>query len=396
LFDRNAVPGGARGRRVLRAVGTVVALALLLAACGAPATGSSGAPSGATKPSGDSAASGPGGAASQPAGKPSTVPEIALYQGADREQVLLDGARAEGGLVFYNSLTWMDTVAREFEKKYPFVQVEIYRADSNDLTSRLINEHKAGRYTVDVIETTPEALAVLDDEGLLQEYWSPDLAAYPAETQVKGKQGVVYWGDRENHVGLGFNTSVVPPGEAPRTLDDLLDPRWKGKMTIAGSSTGVNWLGTALDVKGRDYVQRLASQEVKVQNVSGAALAQLVVSGEVPLSPTIFDSNIYTAKEKGAPVEWHPLEPVVSNLGYSTIIARAPHPHAALLFLDYLHSREGQEVVLKGGLSSPRSDVGSLDARYQKTYMRAKYSMAEYEKHFEEWERLMKQLFIRS
>jgi iron(III) transport system substrate-binding protein len=85
-----------------------------------------------------------------------------------------------------------------------------------------------------------------------------------------------------------------------------------------------------------------------------------MASGEVPLSPTMFDSNVFVVKRTGAPVEWRPIDPVVANVGYSGIVARAPHPHAALLFIDYLHSNEGQQFVVKGGLSSPRNDVESL------------------------------------
>jgi ABC-type thiamine transport system substrate-binding protein len=81
------------------------------------------------------------------------------------------------------------------------------------------------------------------------------------------------------------------------------------------------------------------------------------------MSPTIFDSNIFVAKRKGAPVEWRPLDPVVANVGYSGILAKAPHPHAALLFIDYLHSKEGQQFIVKGGLSSPRDESSRWSIR---------------------------------
>ena len=97
--------------------------------------------------------------------------------------------------------------------------------------------------------------------------------------------------------------------------------------------------------------------------MSGAALAGLVVSGEVPLSPTIFDANIHTAKQKGAPVEWRPLEPVVTTVSYSGLTLKPTHPHAALLFLEYLHSKEGQQLIMKGGLWSPREDIATLEEK---------------------------------
>ena len=166
-------------------------------------------------------------------------------------------------------------------------------------------------------------------------------------------------------------------------------------MSLTNTDTGIRWIGNAETGMGRDYLEKLSRQEIKVQNIAAAALAGLIVSGEVPLSPTIFNSNIHTARETGAPVEWRPLEPVIANVGSSGITSKPPHPHAALLFLDYLHSKEGQKIVMKGGLGSPREDVGSLEQKFKKIYFETRYSLEEFEKKFNEWEELMKQLFIR-
>jgi iron(III) transport system substrate-binding protein len=389
VVARKALPEGPTpARRPLRAASVALVVALLMAACGSPAATPANAPA-----AGQAGVARPGGAAAQPARKPTTVAELAMYQGADREQVLVEGAQKEGKLVLYTSLTWMESVAREYEKKYPFVTVEFYRADSLDLSERLTNEYKAGRHTTDIVHTTPATMELFREESFLQEFWTPELPHFPAEVKQQGPDGGVwYLGSGENHISLGFNTNAVPPAEAPRTLDDLLDPRWKGKISIVTSSTGVNWVGMALETKGRDYVQRLQSQEIKLQNLSGAALSQLVVSGEVPLSPTIFTNNVYVAKERGAPVEWRPLEPVITNLQSASVTAKAPHPHAAMLFIDYLHSREGQEVMVRGGMDSPRPDMVPPEARFQKLYLQTKYPLDEYERRFAEWERLLKQL----
>ena len=94
-------------------------------------------------------------------------------------------------------------------------------------------------------------------------------------------------------------------------------------------------------------------------------------------------------------MEWRPLEPVVTTVGYSGLTLKAPHPHAALLFLDYLHSKEGQELIMKGGLWSPREDVARWTQKFKKSYLDEKYSLEEAEKKFAEWDKLMQQLFIR-
>lgn len=328
--------------------------------------------------------------------KTMSLAELALYKGADREKILLEGAKKEGQVSFYTSNTWVaGPVSQEFEKKYPFVKANVWRSDSKALLKRLSEEVSAGRYLADVVETSPEYITLMMREKMLQEHSSPELAAYDDEAKVKGKIGVYAWTNREIYISLGFNTKLIAPAEAPKSVKEYVDPKWKGKMSIAGTTTGVQWVGALLGLMGREFLEKLAAQEINVQNISGAALSGLVASGEVPLSPTIFNSNVFTHKQKGAPVDWRPLEPVIAGVGISGMILNAPHPHAALLFLDYLHSKEGQEAAMKGGLSSPRADIGSLEQKFKKLYIESQYSPEEMEKKFDEWESLMRRLFIR-
>ena len=328
--------------------------------------------------------------------KPVALAELALYKGADREKLLLEGAKKEGQVVFYTSNTWVaGPVSQEFEKKYPFIKANVWRSDSKALLKRLTEEVSAGRYLADVVETSPEYMTLMLREKMLQEHFSPEIGAYDDEAKVKGKSGVYAWTNREIYISLGFNSKLISPTEAPKSIKDYLEPKWKGKMSIAGTTTGVQWVGAMLNAMGHEFLEKLAAQDINVQNISGAALSGLVASGEVPLSPTIFNSNVFTHKQKGAPVEWRPLEPVIAGVGTSGMILNAPHPHAALLFLDFLHSKEGQQAAMKGGLSSPRTDIGSLEQKFKKLYMESQYSPEEMEKKFNEWENLLRKLFIR-
>ncbi len=329
------------------------------------------------------------------AAAPMTIPQLALYKGADRERVLSEGAKREGQLTFYNSHTWFRTFVREFERKYPFVKVAEWRNDSKNVLRRVMEEFKAGRYSVDVIETTSEVMGLLKRDGVFLEFDTPEARYYPDDVKAKGKSGFFYLGDRETYNSLGFNSQIIPAAEAPRTMRDLLDPKWKGKMAIAGTSTGVRWIGNVLETQGRGFLDKFAEQEVRVQDMAAAALAGLVVSGEVPLSPTIFDANVTIAKQKGAPIEWRALEPVVTTVGYSGMTVKAPNPYSALLFLDFLHSKEGQQFIMKGGLWSPREDIGSTEQKFKKIYLDEKYSVVELETKFAQWEGLMRQLFMR-
>lgn len=328
--------------------------------------------------------------------KPLSPAELALYQGPDREKILIEGARKEGQLTFYTSNTWVaGPVSQEFEKKYSFIKANVWRSDSKSLLKRLTEEHAAGKYIADVVETSPEYITLLVRSRMLQEHFSPELTAYDDHAKVKGKAGVLAWTNREIYISLGFNTQLISISEAPKSIKDYLDPKWKGRMSIAGTTTGVQWVGAVMDAMGREFLEKLSAQDIRVQNMSGAAVSGLIASGEVPLSPTIFNSNIFTHKQKNAPVEWRPVDPVIAAVGSSGMVVNSPHPHAALLFLDYLHSKPGQHVAMKGGLSSARNDIGSLEQKFKKLYMESKYTPEEFEKKYNEWEGLMRTLFIR-
>jgi ABC-type Fe3+ transport system substrate-binding protein len=131
-----------------------------------------------------------------------------------------------------------------------------------------------------------------------------------------------------------------------------------------------------------------------VQMVSGAALAQMVASGQVAPSPTIFSSNVHVLQGKGEPIAWQPLPPVVVNTTFSAVLAQAPHPAAALLFYDYLHSRAGQQVVLKGGLNSGRTDLTAASASYATTNPQDEYPQTTYLKKYKQWEQIMNHDFM--
>lgn len=329
------------------------------------------------------------------AAAPASIPQLALYSGADREKILVEGAKKEAALTLYGSHTWYRTMAQAFEKKYPFVKVSEYRTDGRSLIKRALEEIRAGQYIADVIATTGEQMDLMKREGVFQEYHVSEARHYPEEVKHKGKSGYFYVGHYETYASLGFNTTLIPPADAPKTMLDLLNPKWKGKMSIVSTTTGTRWIGSTVDAFGKEYLDKLAEQDVKVQNMSGAALSGLVASGEVPLSPTIFDANVTLAKQKGAPVEWRPLEPVVTTVGSAGLVAKSTNPHCALLFIDYLLSKEGQQFIMKGGLWSPRDDVGSLDQKFKKSYLDEKYSSEEMETKIAQWEGLLRQLFLR-
>ncbi len=291
--------------------------------------------------------------------KPTTVAELALYRGPDRQSLIEEGAKKEGTLTFYTTGTVPTMVLptiKAFNKKYPDIQVEYFRGDTMALFTRVTEEHRAGKHTFDLLDTSAPYL--YEGRKILQPFYSPELVNLE-EVAARKEPGASdnYWaGHWETCIILMYNTNKVPKGEAPKTYQDLLDPKWKGKMTIPTTFTGISWVGNILTHQGEAFVEKMAKQDVRVQNISGGALGELVVSGEVPLTPATFTSNATRSLAVGAPVGVSFLEPVGCELQGIMLSRNAPHPHAAMLFIDFTLSKEAAESRIPT-YASPRKDM---------------------------------------
>jgi iron(III) transport system substrate-binding protein len=331
-----------------------------------------------------------------PAGR--SLADLALYAGADREPMLVEGARKEGRAVLYTSNSQIEGLMADFQKKYPFIKVDAVRGQNTEIQQRLREEFRANSVKVDVVESSGEGMGQMVPMDVFQEYHSPDLAAYDDSSITRGPGGnVLVLADREVYNGFAWNTGLIRAEDAPRTFDDLLDPKLKGKIGVVSTSTGTNWVGMLMITKGEDYLKKLAQQQVKVQNITAAALTDLVVSGEIPLSPVIGYADVLQAQAKGAPIRWAPPEVVLTTVGASALVSKAPHPYAAVLLLDYLHSKEGQTAARDGQqISSPRKDVptSGLPTFSSKLVLSQKYTPDEYAKLAADWEKLFKQYFL--
>ena len=186
---------------------------------------------------------------------------------------------------------------------------------------------------------------------------------------------------------------MLAADKAPKTYQALLDPQWKGRMAISGvSTTAVNWVGTMLIVHGLDFVRKLGQQNIRVYNLTGRALANLMSSGEVVLSPTIYNSHVAASADKGAPLAWAAPGPVpVTDTGVA-IARKAPHPHAAMLLIDFLMSKEGQILYQELGYDSARTDLTAPGAPVQKLYLT---NRANYIGEYESWMKVYQDIFVR-
>ena len=293
--------------------------------------------------------------------KSTAFAQLAAYTKPDREQVLYAGAKTEGKFTWYTSLAGgsYKQMVSAFAAKYPGVKVDSYRATSDELLAKLTAESQARRFIADTIESTLPLLRYLKDNQLLTAYTSHVLAKYPDATKENAQKGLVYWAiDRESHIGLSYNKNSIPKNLVPKNYDGLLNPALKGKIGIAGSDTGIRVLAAMSKFRGDEYFRKLKAQNPIVHNVSGRALLDMVISGELGLSPTTFRNHAETSIKAGAPIAWVPMEIVPTNSGATAVSVQPTHPNAALLLADFILGSEGQQVLEKFDYGNPTKDYG--------------------------------------
>jgi len=287
--------------------------------------------------------------------------QLAAYNKPDREKILYAGAKIEGKVTWYTSLAGESykKLAAAYEARYPGVSVESYRATRQEMSARILAESQAQRYIADTMETTIPLLKLLKDNNWLLPYYFPTIAKYPDHVKEKAPKGLVYWAiDRESHIGLSYNKNLIPAKLVPRNYEGLLRPELKDKIAFAGSDTGVTVTGAMLKFKGEEYVRKLKALNPVVHNVSGRALLDMVISGEVGVSPSTFRNHVEVSLKVGAPIEWIPMDVVPANSGSTAVLAKAPHPNAALLLADFILGPGGQKVLEEYEYGNPAKDYG--------------------------------------
>jgi iron(III) transport system substrate-binding protein len=301
-----------------------------------------------------------------PAARAQNADTILTYRGPDREQKLIEGAKKEGEVVFYSGMIVnqaLRPVAAAFQKKYPFIKMTFWRGDSEPIATKVAAETRAHNPVGDVIEGTGLGeLAVR--EGLAQPAWSPELNAIPERLRDPRS---LWAPTRMSYFSIAYNTRLVAADKAPKTYEALLDPQWQGKMawpaiTAIGAPLFVTNLRIAWgEDKAMAYLQRLAKQNI-VNFGAGTPrnLVDRVIAGEYPIALQIFAHHPLISAGKGAPVTSQLLPPVASAAATVLIPKETRHPNAALLLMDFLLSREGQEILASSEYLPVRQDVEPL------------------------------------
>src|SRR5580704_16691089 len=279
---------------------------------------------------------------------------------------LIAKAKQEGEVVYYTDLI-VDQIVRPlagaFEAKYG-IKVSYARADSQVKILKMLNELKAGRVMSDIFGLNT-GLEVLIAAGAARQFTAANAEELPARYRDPDH----YWVSSHLFVITpALNTDLVPAAQRPHSYDDLLAPYWKDKMVWKPNDlTGApGFIGNVLtsmgEARGMDYLRRLAKQNIPTVNPSARAVLDQVIDGEYSLSLQILNHHAAISARKGAPVQWVHLDPVTVSPGLVGMTNGGPHPNAGLLFVEFMTSKEGQQIFQKADYLPARPDVPPLVA----------------------------------
>ncbi len=292
------------------------------------------------------------------------VAALALYEGADRAQRLAKGAQAEREINLYSSLVLEDlnALAAAFDKKHG-VKLKFWRAGSEKVVQRIVTEGRAGRFDFDVVETNGPELESLHREKLLQKAGSPHFPDLLPEAIRPHREWI---GTRLNLFVQAYNTKLVGKDELPKSYEDFLHPKWKGRLGIEAED--IDWFAMVVKEIGEAKGLKLFRDIVAANGLSvrkgHTLLAGLVASGEVPFALAVYNHNAEKLKQRGAPVDWYAIAPAIARVNGVALSRKPPHPHAAVLFYDFMLG-EGQAVLVRGNYvpTNRKADPGAARTR---------------------------------
>ncbi|MCV7286201.1 extracellular solute-binding protein [Mycolicibacterium wolinskyi] len=308
----------------------LAAVTLAVAACGGSPTASNGA------------SSAPEATAAQ-----QVYDQINGLSGDERSQTLLELAKKDGQLSLYTSNTDMDDVVKAFEDKYG-LHVETYRANSETVLQRVLQESSAQYQGADIVETNAGELNAMGEQQLLYPYRGELREKVRPEGRKDG-----WTADRFNAFVIGWNTNGVPAGTEPKSLMELAGPQWKGRVGLEIGD--YDWFAAMYQ-----YYQSQGMSDADITNffhqLAGnskiskghTVMGELLAAGQFDVAASVYSHTVDNAAAKGASVAWKtngkPVEPVVLRPNGAGLLKSAKHPAAAMLFLDFLLT-DGQQAI---------------------------------------------------
>ena len=311
---------------------------------------------------------------------------------AGSDAKIIDAAKKEGTVSYYTTMTLSQSkkVVDKFQEKYPFVKPELFRGGGDEVLNRILNEARGDLNAWDVVSTRGDSVLTLREAKLITSYRSPESKFVDRDMVDDEGYWTAYY---VNPYVLGYNTKMVKKDEVPKTYEELLEPKWKGKkISIDDSAYGL--LAGLIHAWGKEkavgYFKKLAAQEPVVMR-GNTNRVQLAMAGEYPLI-IAYAPTIQRETSKGHPMDWVPLEPVPVQVNPMMLAAKAPHPNAGKLFIDFLLSKAGQKMLVGFRRIPVREDVEPDPPRLFRGYKRIVEHPEDY-KNFNETIKLYQEIF---
>jgi iron(III) transport system substrate-binding protein len=302
---------------------------------------------------------------------------------------LVEKAKKEGAVTLYTSMQLVDSgpLTQAFEKKYG-IKVNLWRASGEKVAQRAITEARGNRFEVDVAETDGAQMEILHREGQLAPLQAPSLKEIPPGIVPSHRH---YAPTRLTLYVLAYNTKLVAPADVPKTYEDLLDPKWSGKVGI--ESADVAWFAAVSkamgEEKGLAFFRKFAAAKPSLRS-GHTLMAELVAAGDMSMAVDAHVQGIARLKDKGAPIEWKALQPAFGQPSSVGVAKRAPHPNAAQLFADFILSREGQEIIKARNRVPSSTAVDSPLNKFKYDLIDPAIALDEWDK----WSRLFSEIFL--
>ena len=277
-------------------------------------------------------------------------PKVPITYPGDTERTIarrakwIEGAKKEGGLVWWGVLNpnYKNAIIKEFYKVYPFIRVDHWRGQGAAVATKLEGENAAGHITVDLcLGGEPYNYPRWRKMGLIAKF--TDFIPGIEQTDPKTYSRYGDWAQPgQNGVVPQYNTNLVSAAEAPKSWNDLLDPKWKGKMGIPKSSIK-HWAGLALAEGGwgmekTEKFLRILKEQNLMWGQGYSATHALMIAGEFRVQAQGYIYHVLQSRKKGAPVAWSKVDPILITGPSFILVPKGPHPNAARLFLEWLFS----------------------------------------------------------
>ena len=277
---------------------------------------------------------------------------LSATQLSAQDAKLIDAAKKEGGkVVIYGSLETpvVEGVMQAFRKKSG-LNTEYWRASAMSVMNRAMTEYRAGSPLFDVVLNNSDPLVIMAQDGMLAKYDSPTARKYPKE-QIDTRFGPI---TRYGIVGVVYNKNLVKLEDAPKSVEDIVNPKYKGKLVMADPTlhvTTIQWLSSLHKIMAKEKTEKFIRDLAAMKPVlveSMLPVSERVANGEIPIGLT-FVKFAYSAAQSGAPLDYVRVDRMLGDSHFVVLSNKAPHPSAGKAFVDFYLDDETMKILAQTG-----------------------------------------------